>query len=101
MHFVSFYYIEESVTEPGKYYRNNVSASIAQIEMMVEKKISNFIFPSSCATCGEPVEIPITELYSQNPISPCGRSKLMVEQILLDFRKAYEVLIGSSEKAAR
>jgi len=56
---------------------------------MVEKKIPNFIFSSSCATYGEPVEIPICEAHPQNPINPYGRTKLMVEQILADFEKAY------------
>jgi len=91
MHFAAFCYVGESVTKPGKYYRNNVAATIALLEMMVEKNIFNFIFSSSCATYGEPVEIPITEQHPQNPINPYGRSKLMVEQILDDFRKAYGV----------
>ena len=91
MHFAAFCYVGESVTKPGKYYRNNVAATIALLEMMVEKNILNFIFSSSCATYGEPVEIPITEQHPQNPINPYGRSKLMVEQILDDFRKAYGV----------
>ena len=56
---------------------------------MVEKNISNFIFSSSCAIYGEPVEIPITELHPQNPINPYGKSKLMVERILEDFKSAY------------
>lgn len=89
MHFAALCYVGESVTEPGKYYRNNVAATIALLEMMLEKGILNFIFSSSCATYGEPVEIPITEQHPQNPINPYGRSKLMVEQILDDFKDAY------------
>ncbi len=91
MHFAAFCYVGESITDPGKYYRNNVAATIGLLEMMVEKNISNFIFSSSCATYGEPVEIPITEQHPQNPINPYGRSKLMVEQILRDFRIAYDL----------
>jgi len=89
MHFAALCYVGESVTEPGKYYRNNVADTIALLEMMLEKGILNFIFSSSCATYGEPVEIPITEQHPQNPINPYGRSKLMVEQILDDFKDAY------------
>ena len=89
MHFAAFCYVGESVTEPAKYYRNNVSDTINLLQIMIEKKISNFIFSSTCATYGEPVEIPITENHPQNPINPYGKSKLMVEQILDDFRNAY------------
>jgi len=91
MHFAAFCYVGESITEPAKYYHNNVAETISLLEMMIEKNISNFIFSSSCATYGEPVEIPITEHHSQNPINPYGRSKLMVEQILRDFRNAYDL----------
>jgi len=91
MHFAAFCYVGESITEPAKYYHNNVASTIGLLEMMVEKNISNFIFSSSCATYGEPVEIPITEQHPQNPINPYGRSKLMVEQILRDFRNAYDL----------
>ena len=89
MHFAAFCYVGESVTLPAKYYRNNVANTINLLEVMVEKNVSSFIFSSSCATYGEPVEIPITEEHPQNPINPYGRTKLMVEQILDDFRSAY------------
>ena len=89
MHFAAFCYVGESVTEPTKYYRNNVANTLNLLEAMVEKNVNNFIFSSSCATYGEPVEIPITERHPQNPINPYGRTKLMVEQILDDFKDAY------------
>ena len=89
MHFAAFCYVGESVTDPGKYYLNNVANTIALLETMVEKNISNFIFSSSCAVYGEPLEIPITEKHPQHPINPYGRSKLMVEQILKDFSSGY------------
>ena len=89
MHFAAFCYVGESVTEPSKYYRNNVANTLNLLGAMVEKNVNNFIFSSSCATYGEPVEIPITEHHSQNPINPYGRTKLMVEQILNDFKDAY------------
>lgn len=89
MHFAAFCYVGESVEYPGKYYQNNVAATITLLEEMLKKNIKNFIFSSSCAVYGEPVEIPITEQHPYNPINPYGRSKLMVEQILQDFRAAY------------
>lgn len=89
MHFASYCYVGESMTDPGKYYENNVGGTVCLLRSMVEHGISNLIFSSSCATYGEPVEIPISETHPQNPISPYGRTKLMVEQILDDFEKAH------------
>jgi UDP-glucose 4-epimerase len=89
MHFAAFCYVDESVREPVKYYQNNVANTINLLKVMIEKNISNFIFSSSCATYGEPIETPITEQHPQNPINPYGRSKLMVEQILDDSKNVY------------
>jgi UDP-glucose-4-epimerase GalE len=89
MHFAAFCYVNESVKNPGKYYHNNVGSTINLLESMVKNHISNLIFSSSCATYGEPLEIPITEGHPQDPINPYGRSKLMVEQILADMKAAH------------
>ena len=89
MHFAAFCYVGESVTSPAKYYQNNVSNTIALLEVMAEEKVPNFIFSSSCAVYGQPVAIPMREDHPLEPISPYGRSKLMVERILEDFRTAY------------
>jgi len=89
MHFAAYCYVGESVTEPAKYYRNNVSNTEVLLEEMVKYRIDNFIFSSSCATYGDPVEIPITEDHPQNPVNPYGKTKLMVEQMLADFHHAY------------
>ncbi|MBW2109419.1 MAG: UDP-glucose 4-epimerase GalE [Deltaproteobacteria bacterium] len=89
MHFAAFCYVGESMTAPAKYYRNNVAATLTLLEAMVEAEIQGFIFSSSCATYGEPEKIPIPEDHPLNPINPYGRTKLMVEQILADFRRAY------------
>jgi len=89
MHFAAFCYVGESVTEPAKYYQNNVANTISLLEVMVKEKVSNFIFSSSCATYGEPLGIPIEETHPLRPISPYGRTKLMVEQILKDFAVGY------------
>lgn len=89
MHFAAFCYVGESMTAPAKYYQNNVASTISLLETMVEAHIPGFIFSSSCATYGEPKEIPISENHPLHPINPYGRTKLMVEQILADFRRAY------------
>ena len=89
MHFAAFCYVGESVENPAKYYHNNVAATLSLLESMIENDILNFIFSSTCATYGEPIEIPIKEKHPQSPINPYGRSKLMVEQIMDDFGNAY------------
>ncbi len=91
MHFAAFCYVGESVTDPGKYYRNNVAETLALLEEMVRAQVKRFIFSSSCATYGEPLEIPMTEEHPQAPINPYGRSKRMVEEILSDFRDPYGI----------
>ncbi len=89
MHFSAYAYVGESVTDPAKYYRNNVISTLVLLEAMLEKGIKNFVFSSTCATYGIPQSIPLTEDHPQNPINPYGMTKLMVEKILADFDIAY------------
>ncbi len=89
MHFSAYAYVGESVTEPAKYYRNNVVDTLTLLEAMVQAKINVFVFSSTCATYGVPQQIPIAEDHPQNPINPYGATKLMVERILTDFEHAY------------
>ncbi len=89
MHFAAYAYVGESVTAPGKYYRNNVVGTLTLLEAMIAAGVKQFVFSSTCATYGEPTEIPIPEDHLQNPINPYGMSKLMVEKMLWDFDRAY------------
>ena len=89
MHFAAYAYVGESVTQPDKYYRNNVVGTLSLLEAMVTANIKNFVFSSTCATYGVPQQIPITEDHPQAPINPYGATKLMVERILQDFDVAY------------
>ncbi len=91
MHFSAFAYVGESVKDPLKYYKNNVTATLNLLEVMKEFGVRYFIFSSTCATYGEPQEIPITENHPQHPINPYGKSKLMIEEILQDFDHAYGI----------
>jgi UDP-glucose-4-epimerase GalE len=77
------------VTDPAKYYGNNVSATITLLTAMKDAGCRRIVFSSTCATYGEPERIPIPEDHPQRPINPYGRSKWMVEQILRDFDHAY------------
>ncbi|MBD2629301.1 UDP-glucose 4-epimerase GalE [Trichormus variabilis] len=89
MHFSAYTYVGESVTNPTKYYRNNVVGTLTLLEAMLAASIQKFVFSSTCATYGVPEFIPLTEEHPQNPINPYGTTKLMVEQILSDFDVAY------------
>ncbi|MBH8562266.1 UDP-glucose 4-epimerase GalE [Nostoc sp. CENA67] len=89
MHFSAYAYVGESVTDPAKYYRNNVVGTLTLLEAMLAASVKKFVFSSTCATYGVPEVIPIPENHPQNPINPYGATKLMVERILSDFDVAY------------
>jgi UDP-glucose-4-epimerase GalE len=89
MHFAAYAYVGESVTDPGKYYRNNVGGSLTLLEAMRDHGIGKLIFSSTCATYGTPQQLPIVETTAQRPINPYGMSKLMVEHMLHDFGAAH------------
>lgn len=91
VHFAGYAYVGESVTDPAKYYRNNVANTLNLLEAMHAAGIKTFIFSSTCATYGVPQTIPISENHPLHPINPYGRSKLIVENILHDFSKAYGI----------
>lgn len=87
IHFAAHALVCESMQFPFKYYSNNVEGSLALLHVMQEHNVLHIIFSSSCATYGHPQTTPITEEHAQNPISPYGMSKLMIEKILLDMAK--------------
>jgi len=89
MHFSAYAYVGESVTDPARYYFNNLANTLNLLDVMREFDVKYFIFSSTCATYGIPRYLPITEDHPQSPINPYGRSKLMVEEILKDYDKAY------------
>ena len=88
-HFAAYAYVGESVTEPEKYYYNNVVNTLNLLKVMKRHGCNKLIFSSTCATYGEPKKVPITEDMPQNPINPYGMTKLTVERILKDYQKAY------------
>lgn len=89
MHFAAYAYVGESVSDPAKYYRNNVIGTVTLLEAMLAANIKQFVFSSTCATYGIPETVPIPEDHPQSPINPYGATKLMVERILADFDTAY------------
>ena len=89
MHFAAFAAVGESVANPQKYYINNISKSLAMLEVMLEFDVKMMIFSSSAATFGEPKTVPIPEDHPKDPTNPYGRSKLMLEHILKEYEHAY------------
>lgn len=89
MHFAAFSLVGESVKDPQKYYLNNVGATLILLKVMKKYNVNNFIFSSTAATYGITKDEFITENSDIKPINPYGRSKLMIEQILDDYSKAY------------
>ncbi|APO74630.1 UDP-glucose 4-epimerase 2 [Rhizobium etli 8C-3] len=82
-------YVGESVTDPRKYYRNNVSGSLALLEACLDQHVDRIVFSSSCATYGIPAALPIREEMVQLPVNPYGRTKLIFEMALEDYAAAY------------
>lgn len=82
MHFAAYCYVGESVTDPLKYYFNNLSATLQLLKGMLESGVKKFVFSSTCATYGVPATLPIVETMPQAPINPYGQTKLDVENAL-------------------
>lgn len=89
IHFAADAIVVESMSHPGKYYRNNVGSTIALLEAMRDHGVRKLVFSSTCATYGNALFNPITERHPVQPINPYGRSKWMNEEIIHDFEKAH------------
>jgi len=89
IHFAALAYVGESVSEPARYYQNNVEQGIALIDSLVAAGVRQMVFSSTCATYGEPQQVPIAEDHPQNPTNPYGWTKLMMERIMESFDRAY------------
>ena len=89
MHFAAYAYVGESVDDPLKYYFNNVVAPLHLLKVMLEKKVTKFVFSSTCATFGVPEKMPIVETLSQSPINPYGQTKLDIENALKALAHAH------------
>ena len=90
MHFAAKAYVNESVENPIKYYRENIQASVNLLEIFIEKKAKAFVFSSSCATYGNPDATFISESTLQNPINPYGFTKLAIEKLIIDLSKLHD-----------
>ena len=89
MHFAAFALVGESVSDPAKYYHNNVVASLSLLDAMRAVGVRKMVFSSTTATYGVPEKIPIVETERQQPINPYGFCKLVIERALADYAHAY------------
>ena len=91
MHFAAWLTVSDSVRDPIGYYRNNVIGALSTLEAMVAEDCRHFVFSSTCAVYGEPVQTPLTETHPTSPVNAYGQTKLAVEQALPHFERAYGV----------
>jgi len=89
MHFAAHAYVGESVTNPRKYFRNNVEGGLSLLNAALDARVKKIIFSSTCAVYGEPAEIPIEENIPRQPVNPYGVSKLFFENALEAYDRAY------------
>lgn len=89
LHFAANCLVGESVADPGKYYKNNVEASLVLLRCMRVAGCDTIVFSSTAATYGEPVRVPIDESHPNNPINPYGMTKRMFELALADHEVAH------------
>jgi len=88
IHFAAFKAVGESVSNPLKYYHNNIAGTVTLLEVMSEYNVKNIVFSSSATVYGDPVSVPIDESFALSVTNPYGRTKLMMEEILEDVYAA-------------
>ena len=89
IHFAAYAYVGESVTEPARYFENNVEQGNSLLGALLEAGVCRVVFSSTCATYGEPESVPISEEHTQKPTNPYGWSKLFMERIMQAYDQAY------------
>jgi UDP-glucose-4-epimerase GalE len=91
MHFAAWLSVADSVSDPAGYYRNNVAGTLGTLEAMAAERCRQFVFSSTCAVYGEPVETPLSESHATAPINAYGQTKLAIEHALPHFERAYGI----------
>jgi UDP-glucose-4-epimerase GalE len=89
MHFAAHAYVGESVTNPRKYFRNNVEGGLSLLNAALDAGVKKIVFSSTCAVYGEPAKVPIEENTVRQPVNPYGVTKLFFEQALEAYDRAY------------
>lgn len=89
VHFAAYAYVNESVTDPAIYYKNNTVQGLGLLDGLIKADVKKVVFSSTCATYGEPVRMPMDEEHPQSPVNAYGWSKFFMERIFEDYDKAY------------
>jgi UDP-glucose-4-epimerase GalE len=89
VHFAADALVGESMSNPRKYFHNNVVGTLHLLDAMVEAQVKHIVFSSTCATYGVPEAVPIAETHPQRPVNSYGESKLFVEKMLRWYGEAY------------
>lgn len=91
MHFAAWLSVGDSVRDPAGYYRNNVVGALSVLDAMVAENVRHFVFSSTAAVFGNPIETPISEWHPRQPINAYGETKLAVEHALPHYETAYGI----------
>ncbi len=91
VHFAALAYVGESVDDPARYFNNNVQQGIALLDELLKADVRRLVFSSTCATYGEPQQVPMSEDHPQNPTNPYGWTKLMMERVMESYDHAYDL----------
>ncbi|MBN2570936.1 MAG: UDP-glucose 4-epimerase GalE [Ignavibacteriales bacterium] len=91
VHFAGYALVGESIEDPELYYDNNIVGTLSLLNTALDCNIKKFIFSSSCSVYGNPNLTPITEEETIKPINPYAETKAIVEKILMDYEKAYNI----------
>jgi|CXWL01.1.fsa_nt_gi UDP-glucose 4-epimerase len=89
IHFAASAYVGESISNPSKYFENNTIETNFLLRALIDNNVKKFVFSSTCATYGDPIQIPIDETHPQKPVNPYGWSKFMSERIMECYDAAY------------
>ena len=89
MHFAAASLVGESMAQPARYWQNNFVQTLALLDTMLAEGVQQFIFSSTAAVYGDPLETPMTEAHRRQPINPYGKTKLAVENALEDYGRAH------------
>lgn len=89
VHFAASTYVGESMTNPRRYFQNNLVSTLSLLDAMVDEGVKQIVFSSTAATYGEPEQVPIPENHRQLPTNPYGEGKLFVEKALRWYGGAY------------
>jgi UDP-glucose-4-epimerase GalE len=91
MHFAGWLAVSDSIQDPGGYYRTNLLGAVSTLEAMAAEHCHRFVFSSTCAVYGDPLEVPLTETHPTRPLTPYGQTKLAVEHALPHFERAHQI----------